>query len=361
MKILQIINSLSPGGAEKLVLDTSLLFREKGNKVDILLLRSKSTPFYDKALEENLKVITIKSNLSIYNPLYIFKLKKYLKGYDVIHVHLFPAFYWLAFAKMFFRLKTPIVYTEHNTTNRRRTNPILSFLDKIVYKVYSRIITISDSVDDSLRKYLVHEASNISKVYNGVNLKSINDALPYSKEELGYQADSILLIQVASFYKQKDQSTLMKALKKLPEEYKLLLVGQGPLENELRALRKSLELDNRVNFLGVRGDVPRLLKSVDIVVLSSHFEGLSLASIEGLGSGKPFVCSRAPGLTEVVDGAGVLFEIGNVDMLVNKLLEIHSNGDLYEQTVQKCLARAKMYDMNVMVDAYLAIYRELIK
>src|SRR5690606_37044183 len=109
--------------------------------------------------------------------------------------------------------------------------------------------------------------------------------------------------------------------------YVLLLVGDGMLRKSSEELANKIGVKNRVLFLGIRKDVPRLLKSVDLVVLSSHFEGLSLSSVEGLASGTPFLASDVPGLTEVVENAGVLFENDNMESFVDAVTRLMKDRD----------------------------------
>ncbi len=122
-----------------------------------------------------------------------------------------------------------------------------------------------------------------------------------------------------------------------------------------------LGLEDRVFFLGIRTDIPQLLKTADIVVLSSKYEGLSLSSIEGMASGKPFVASDVPGLKEAVSGAGVLFPVGNEKKLAEEILHLSSDADYYAATVEKCLARAKDYDISKMVTEHINLYKEILK
>ncbi|PKQ44060.1 hypothetical protein CSW08_14740 [Confluentibacter flavum] len=77
------------------------------------------------------------------------------------------------------------------------------------------------------------------------------------------------MIQVPSFTTQKNQLTLIKSLKSLPENYSLLLVGDGELKSPYINKTKELGLDDRVHFYGIRKEVTKLFKSVDVVVLSS--------------------------------------------------------------------------------------------
>lgn len=364
MKVLQITNSLLSGGAEKLVTETTIRFRQKGVQADVLLLDGSATPFLQKLQRiTNVSIFTFSNanskGYSIYNPLAIFKIRKLLIQYDIIHVHLFPALYWTAIANWFCLSKNIILITEHNTTNRRRNYSLFRFLDRIIYKQFSEIITISDAVDQSLKNHLGSGFKNFIKIYNGIDLDTISKALPYPKSKFGIAEDKVVLLQVASFTPQKDQETLLNAVSILPPNFVLLLVGDGPLRVELMDKATALSVRDRVQFLGIRSDVPRLLKTADIVVLSSHYEGLSLSSVEGMASGKPFVASDVPGLTEVVKGAGKLFEDSNEIALKNNILLLANDPDCYQKTVQLCQEKSKQFDIHQMVKRYIERYHAL--
>ena len=134
---------------------------------------------------------------------------------------------------------------------------------------------------------------------------------------------------VAGFRYQKDQDTLIRAMQHLPKnKFELWLVGDGERRGDLEALAIMFGLKDVVKFWGLRGDVPSLLKSSDIVVLSSHIEGFGLAAVEGMSAGKPFIASDVDGLNDVVRGAGLLFRHGDdkqlaelITTLINERLQ----------------------------------------
>ena len=362
IRLLQIVNTLYPGGAEKLVIETSKAFVRKGLDVDILILKSLDIDRTEILKSEyDIEVFSLGENTNIYNPLCISGIKKILRkgNYDVVHVHLFPALYWAAYA-VGGSSDTQLIYTEHNTHNKRREKLIFKWLDPYIYKKYDRIISISEKAHQNLLAYLGSESERFCTINNGVNLNAITDALPYSKAELGLPEDGKLIIQVSHFREQKNQKALIKALHKLNEKVHLFLVGDGPLMDENKELSRTLGIEERVHFLGLRDDVPRLLKTSDIVVLSSHHEGLSLSSVEGMASGSPFVASNVPGLREVVEGAGILFEDDDVEGLAEILQSLMKNQQLYESTVQNCLARSREYDIELMVQRYIDVYQKSI-
>ena len=120
MKVLQVINNLDTGGAEKLLLDTIPLFNDKGIQMDLLVFGGVNGICLKKLQELNCCTIHNLNSKSLYNPFNIFKIVSYLKKYDLVHVHLFPAQYWSLFAKFISFSKIKIVFTEHSTFNRRR-------------------------------------------------------------------------------------------------------------------------------------------------------------------------------------------------------------------------------------------------
>lgn len=358
MIILQIITSLNTGGAEKLLIESVPLYQQKGIETDVLILKDNQTPFRS-ALENNSrgKVITL-SKGPVYNPILIFKIIPYLKQYDVVHVHLFPALYWVVLAKWISFSKTKIVYTEHNTSNKRRNHFILKWIDWIIYKGISKIVTIADEVDGNIKAHLKFREDKFMLIYNGVDIEKYATAKSLNKNTF-FSEDDFLLIQVSSFREQKDQPTLVKTLNNLPENIKLLLVGDGHLRKDCEQLVHKLKLQNRVKFLGIRTDIPELLKTADVVVLSSFYEGLSLSSIEGMAS-KPFVASDVPGLREIVKNHGLLFKQGDSKELANHILKLYEDKEYYDKIAVRCLERAKEFDIQKMVDKYIEVYKKLL-
>lgn len=360
LKILQVITSLSTGGAEKLLVDSLDIYLRNNIEIDILSISSKETPFLQKIKNNPSVKLFCLTNGSIYNPLLIFKIIRYLKNYDIIHVHLFPVLYWVALAKVFSFSDTKIIYTEHSTFNKRRTSILFKFIDKIIYSIYNKIITIAEEVDLNLRKHLNNYSSEKFQIIkNGIDTNFFFNSSSYSKTDFFDESDKVL-IQVASFRKEKDHETLIRAMTELPNNIKLILVGEGYLKESCINLVNALNIKERVKFLGLRMDVPRLLKTSDIVILSSVHEGLSLSSIEGMAVGKPFIASNVPGLREVVQGVGLLFEKGNSKELAGHVMELIENENYYNEIAQKCYKHSQNYDINKMVDSYITVYKTLV-
>jgi len=359
MKILHVINSLAAGGAEHLVAEMSVLQQARGNAVDVLLLRGGSSPFRNLLDDARVRVFDFGAENNVYSPRNIFRIIPFLKNYDIVHVHLFPAQYWVAIAKIFSRSKTLLVTTEHNTDNRRRHIGSARFFDKIIYRQYSKIFGISQKTSDALDEYL-RSGQATETIKNGINIENFRTATAFPRENLVPASCKTLLVQVAGFRDQKDQDTVIRALKILPENVFAVFVGDGERRAGCERLADELGVRSRAIFLGIRDDVPAILAAADIVVMSSHWEGFGLAAVEGMATGKPTLASDVPGLAEVVGGAGILFPCGDVPALAREILRLAEDEDFYKKTANACAKRAEDFDIHKMSDTYLRAYESIL-
>ncbi|MDE6624633.1 MAG: glycosyltransferase [Alistipes sp.] len=357
MKVLHVITSLHTGGAEKLMADLLPRFRQEGMEVDLLLFDGADTPFKRQLLAAGVRIYELGQTGCVYNPLHILRLIPYLKKYDVVHTHNTAPQLFAAVASLFVAIR--LVTTEHSTLNRRRAWKWFRWVDRWMYGRYARIICISDKAETNLRRHLaLPQDDSICTICNGIDVARFACAAPCGvlKSE---GADLVAVMMVAGFRYQKDQDTVIRAMSLLPERFHLYLVGDGERREECEKLCRERKVADRVHFLGIRTDIPELLKSADVVVMSSHLEGFGLAAVEGMAAGKPVVASDVDGLREVVMGAGLLFEKGNCTRLAETIESLIHNRDLYCHVVSKCEARASEYDISKMVHGYRLVYESV--
>ena len=362
MRIIHVIGTLGSGGAQSLLVDLAASQKELGLEVSVVELSNASTSVFRKPLIENGIEIAAVSKSSIYNPMHVFRVGKYLKGADIVHVHLFPSLYFVAFSKIIFGGKYKLVYTEHNTHNKRRKSWFWRILDQKVYKTYDGIVACSDSARLSFND--TYPKLSCLSIPNGINLNRFKTAIPYNKEELwGINDDSLVSTMVARFEYPKRQEVIVEALKELPEKYHCAFVGGAEGNQGVERVRKVAEnagVLKRVHFMYTRSDVARILKTSDFVILSSDFEGLSLSMIEGMSVGKPFIASDAPGLTDVVMGAGVLFAPGDSLSLASILKNLDENREEYAKVAKQCSEKANKYDIKIVAQKYLEVYEQVL-
>lgn len=349
MKILHVITSLYTGGAEKLMVDLLPRMKERGHEVDLCVFDGVRTPFYEELEHRGVKVIPL--GHSVYSPLYIGKLIKLMQGYDIVHTHNTACQYDAAVASLF--TKCRIFTTEHNTSNRRR-NVWWKTLDRWMYGRYEKVVCISELTQQNLLQHVGEAmAGRCVIIYNGIDLSTF--VKPSSSAPNGKK-----ILMVSAFRDQKDQKTLIRSMKELPDDYVLELAGGGEerLIAECKQLAQELHLEERVKFLGVRTDVPELLSAANVVVLSSHYEGLSLSSLEGMASGRPFVASDVEGLRDIVGGYGVLFPHEDAVALAAAIRRLCEDASYAAEIVAKCQQRARMFDIETMAQNYLQVYQK---
>jgi len=354
MKILQVITSLRTGGAEKLITDMAPRLQAMGDEVDVALLDGAETPFKQRLTASGVKVISLGSSMR--SPMCIPKLASLIRQYDVVHTHnTYPQLY-AAIANL--RAKRVLVTTEHSTNNRRRTKSYLKPLDKWMYRQYAKIICISPIAEEKLRTHLSSDSSRICVILNGVDVDSFHSAQP--RMSLWRQPKKFVAVMVAGLRVEKDQDTLIRAMALLPkDQFELWLVGDGVRRSELEALVDELGLADSVRFMGVQTDVAGILQASDVVVMSSHYEGLSLSSIEGMSVGKPFVASDVDGLHEITQGAGILFPQGDAQALADILQHLSGHPDECKSVADACWERAQQYDIQKTVEKYNELYHSL--
>ena len=356
MKILHVITSLRTGGAEKLMVDLLPRLKAKDLDVDLLLFDGTDTPFRREVETAGIKVFDLGIGGSVYSPLRLIRLLPFMRKYDVVHTHNTAPQMFAALCRIF--SKTKLVTTEHGGSNRRRSIRSFKLIDKWMYNRYDRVICIAAKTEKNLCEYLGKCKTKILTINNGVDIAKYSGATP-SDELERLVPGSRKLIMVAGFRWEKDQDTLIRALSLLPDKFHLFLVGDGVRRPELEALTKELALDDRVHFLGLRTDVAELLHAADYVVMSSHFEGLSLSSVEGMAVGKSMLASDVDGLREVVGGAGILFPHSDSKALAARILDLDTNVEKYRTIASACGHRAAQFDISAMAEKYSQLYSTL--
>ena len=278
---------------------------------------------------------------------------KYIRKYDIFHTHNTACQYFVPLAKSLFNAKCKLFTTEHNTFNRRRKYVLFKVIDKFIYKRYHGIISISEKATENLKKF-IGKGFEIVTIENGIDTSKYTQlkSADFSKKEK-------IITMIAGFRHQKDQDTLIRTMSLLPNEYKLWLVGDGERRKILEYMVTELGLTERVKFCGISSEIPQTLEQSHVIVLSSHWEGLSLSSIEGMASGRPFVASDVDGLREIVGGYGVLFPHQDSVALANEIQSLCENQEKYNQIASACQKRAKQYDINIMAEKYNNVYHEL--
>lgn len=360
MKILYVIDSLCGGGAEKLVHDLMPLVASS-HTCDLLLLSDRDDKYSESLKKQGIKISVSPHKGMIKTLLYI---KKYIKlgNYDIVHANLFPSFYYCSLIKKISGKVFPkLVMTEHNTDNRRRHKNVFRVVEKWIYSSYDHVISISDATQKALLEWLeIAQNDKFSVIKNGIPMDIFTNAIPYDRDKLFemIKPDDIILCMVGSFTEQKNHGVIIEMLYKLPTCYKLILVGEGKLEKEIKKLVIERQLEDRIRFLGFRNDVPSIMKTADVIVIPSKWEGFGLIAVEAMACGKTIVASKVPGLDEVIGEAGYK---------VSKYMDQDCFAEVVVEAVNHPIDKAILcrqasyYSIENMCSNYIKIYKQLIE
>ena len=353
------------GGAEMLVVNLIPRLQALGHTVDLCVFDCTETPLTKQLKSECPQTKIYALGHGVYNPLYIFKLVKIMKNYDIVHTHNSSPQLFVAIASLFSR--TDIVSTEHNTSNRKRNWKWYRPIESWMYGRYNHVICISKIAEEKLREYMggewLVESSNryksITTINNGIDVNAISEAVP-CKELLGLKESRKSILMVAGFRKQKNQDTIIRALTLLNQEkYEVWFAGIGERMEEVKQLALSLGVSERVRFLGLRTDIPNVLRAADVIVMSSHWEGLSLSNVEGMSAHKPFIASDVNGLKEVTKGYGILFPHEDAKALAEEINRLASDDAYYNEIAERCYNRALEFDISNTVRGYADVYKNI--
>lgn len=357
MRILQVIDSLQMGGAETLLRDLALRWKTGGLDFDIAVLTRTQSP-----LEEQLAAAGVRVRVSeaekIYSWRQVFALAKLIPGYDLVHVHLFPAQFWVVLAAKLAGVRLPLVTTEHSTSNSRRTKRGFHAIDRWMYAQYRKLICVSDAAARVMQEWAPGTKGRLLVIPNGVDLPSFHQGEVASKREI--VGDEVPVVaSVGRFEPAKNHTCLLQAMARLPYAH-LVLIGDGPLRPEAEQLAHTLGISDRVHFLGRRTDVPRLLRMADVYVQPSRFEGFGLAALEAMAAGVPVVASAVPGLASLVAGAGALVPPGNAQRLAAEMDSLLRSPERRAQLAAAGARRAETFSIDRTAQEYVSLYRQVL-
>jgi glycosyltransferase involved in cell wall biosynthesis len=278
---------------------------------------------------------------------------------DVIHTHLGAMKYVVTgFGRCGF------VHTVHNLAQHDS-----AWKNRILQYVAFRAGVVPVAIGEAV-------AATVRRVY-GISPRIIPNGIPVAsyapsaaaraevRASLGIPEGVPTFVTVARFSPQKDHETLLRALSSRRLRalgVHCLLAGDGELRASLEQLVRELGIGERVHFLGIRSDVPRVLAAADVFVLSSRFEGNPLAVMEAMAAGRPVVAAVVGCVPELVEEcAGELVAAGNPDALEDAMYHLANDPALARAkgTAAARIASAR-FDEAIMVRSYEQLYAETI-
>jgi len=371
VRVCMVVNNLDVGGLEKVVL--SLLRHMPAEDVEssLVCLSGPGRLFSELELPpERCLVLDKRSEVGLAErlrtPAVLLRIRRFLRarGVEVLHAHnLAPLIYGGLAARLLGPGRPAVVYSEHNQIYRAGARARRKFVR------YVRLADEVVAVSHDLRRTLVeglHVPRPVRVLHNGIDPGAFvgTDATAVRRELEGGQGGFLVGTAVV-LSEQKGIGHLLEAariVRAADRTVRFVIAGDGPLRTQLEEQARALGLGDTVRFLGYRRDVPELIAALDAYVLPSLWEGLPLALLEALASGKPILATTVGGNPEVVeDGVnGFLLPPRDPQAIARAILEVRNAPALRARMRENNLAKfARQFSVATMARAHVDLYREL--
>lgn len=308
-----------------------------------------------------------KQNLEAYR-----KLKAIIEehGYDIIHCNTPVASILTRLASRKVRKKgTKVVYTAHGF-HFYKGSPLLNWIiyypiEKICSYLTDVLITINQEDYNFAKKYMhskqinyVHGVGIDTKKFSNIDIDKIK-----KRKELGIPKDSIMLLSVGELSSRKNHEAIIKALDKINcKDIHYCIVGRGNLQQYLIELSRDLDLDKNIHLLGFRNDINEICNVSDIFCFPSKQEGLPVALMEAMASGKPIICSNIRGNVDLVKDRhnGYLCNENSVEEFKRAIEILISNKNIQQKMAYNNKNDISRFDIKIVMEEMIKIYKEVL-
>ncbi len=264
-----------------------------------------------------------------------FKLFRIIRKYkiDLVHAHyVMPPGLIAVICGMLSGTKTAITIHGSDIFVLAR-KPMLKSVIKFILKRSDYVFVVSDSLKENVLKLSIEGIeSKLSVTYNAVDVERFKpDKMSTFKKEMGINPQKPVVLFVGNLVWQKGVEYLIKAKEFMNVEAEMVIVGDGPLFEELKAIVE-FEKIKGITFTGARNDIEKIMPSADIFVLPSLSEGRPTVILEAMASKLPVVATNVGGIPEIVTkGTGILVNPEDSVGLAEAIDKILQNKELQEK------------------------------
>jgi glycosyltransferase involved in cell wall biosynthesis len=368
MKVLHVFNEIKFSGAEIMYANAASLFNKKGYELIAISTGENIGDFAGKFETAGIQVFHRPLKRESKNPFYIFSYLKntiqFIKdnNVDVVHVHRSNVFWYFSMCGHLAGKKT--VMTLHSVFKSRTISWFKHYMLRLTAKKWFDLTFQSIGESVYLNELNYYKSATI-QVNNWVDSSrfypSTNSTEKSSlRERLNIDKDAFVMISTGGCTANKNHADIIRALTVLIKKMHILYIhlGTGALEGQEKALALELGVDKEVCFLNNQTNVRDYLIASDVFVMTSGFEGLSIASIEAMACEIPVVLYNSTGLKDLINNNnnGLLIDRDS-DKLAQSVESIWQNPEPAKQRALSALNNVKLnYSMEASVNKILMIY-----
>lgn len=361
IRVLEITHGLAPGGIESFVINVFENINKENLDINFAIACEGEQYHEERILSQKAKIYRTNDLNGIKNIFkHFFRLIRLLKSegpFDVVHTHI-DFFNGVNLLAAFIAGVPVRISHAHNTNSAHTDKEEVSLFIKL-YRFMMRClintfatVKLGCSKDANIYMYGKNNCENSTVIYNGIDLEK------FKYKDRKISDDSLNFITIGRMCEQKNSLFIVKIvneLKKINKNIHLSWVGKGPLEEEIKLLIKENKLEDNIELLGLRKDIPDLLSEMDFMLFPSKWEGLPVTLIEAQASGLP--CFISNKITDEADlGLCTITDINKDEKewayTINSLIESRSyNNDINTTGLN-------LFDINKVSDIIKNIYEE---
>ncbi|MFN3772682.1 glycosyltransferase family 1 protein [Cloacibacterium normanense] len=364
IKILQIFTVLNKGGAETNLMNYYRNMDRSQFQIDFLVHRETGF-FEDELIKSGSKIFRLPAILP-------WKLKEYKKAvknffdehndFDIVHGQCSELGVFIYEEAKRRGIPVIIAHAHNNRMDRDKKLVFRLMWKKRMRKSINAYFTCGKEAAENLfGKKLAEKSYQMNNAIEVEDFQFNQEVREKKRKELQAE-ETINLVNIGRFNTQKNQSFLLEVfaeLIKLNKKYKLFLVGQGELESQLREKAKQLQIEQDVEFLGLRNDVPELLQAMDVFLFPSLHEGFSVAFVEAQTTDiKAVISDGVPQESILIPENVTVIPLKNSALQwAEKIAEINN----FERKNVAALIKEKGYDIKENAQKLEKKYKELIQ
>ena len=359
-RVLYVITELDVGGAERALVELATRLDRTAYEPEVACLMGDG-PLAEVLRQRDVPVHALgvrgKWDLRV-----LWRLRRLLAGCDVVHSFLFHANMVARVAA----IGSGVSAVVSSARVAERSRPRRRSLERWTHWLVDAETCVSNGVRDYLGAG-GFPRDKLVVIPNGVDVERFGPRDPAFKRRLGLRADTPLVTTIGRLHEQKGMHYFLRAAASVRHsrpDCHFLVVGHGPLEDELRRLAAEFHIADHVTFLGFCDDVPAVLAATDVFVLPSLWEGMPNAVLEAMAAGVPVVATRVEGTVDIIEDGktGLLVLPRDIPGLVSAVLRLLGEPDRAAALAAAGQAHVRAhFPLDAMVRRHEQLYADLLR
>ncbi len=354
IKVAIISQSMKIGGGEMMAAKLAGYINPEKYQIMLFVIASEQDNQIKALINEShiqYKCLNLSTSFSFKN-YQIFSQELLSFNPDVIHVHLDFSYSWI----WSIIHRTPLICTMHSDPHRHLDKRIRAIIKLKSFQRNLKMVGCAGIISEMVVSCYNINRNQVTTIYNPVDVKK------YKKQ--AEHTNDFSFICVGRFSPIKNHHMLIEAMSYVHKKYPnamLYLAGEGELMESVSLQVKEAGLDNNVVFLGNVDNIPDLLPTMDVLVLSSKSEACPMVILEAMASEVPVIGTRVGGVPELITNNGMVVDCDDVEGFARAMCKMIEKPVMKEEMKANSRKLVKKYDVDMISQQYEKLYDDMRK